>query len=266
MNSFADKVSFFSGHSGIGINEALIVYSRLTATPAPFCLTLINLDSLEETMLQEQADGHLLSLLSSREKELFSGFAYPKRRREWLGGRLAAKYAVFQLLQREGTPETLSALSIMPNSNGSPRISNSFPTRDELPALSISHSGRFAVAMAAAAESCGIDIQKVSAQTVRVADRFCEPDELQILREHAPLLNEKEQMTLLWSAKEALKKALLHDQPVIFQGVALQSVALGRHFTLRLHFPGDLGQPAVITALMFEECVLAYTLVHARHA
>lgn len=264
MNSSAHGGSFFT--SLFEIPETTEIYARLFSLPVPFCLTLINLDRLEQALEHEMVEDHLLALLSSEEKKLFSGFAYPKRRKEWLGGRLAAKYAVCQLLAVKKTEQILPTLSILPTESGSPRLTGTGFSRDQLPALSISHSGRFAVALAAAAESCGVDIQKISPQTQRVADRFCEPHELQLLRDCAPLLDEKERLTLLWSAKEALKKALLHDQPVIFQGVALQSVAVNRYFTLHLRFPGDLGQPAEVTALMLEDCVLAYTLVPSCHA
>ena len=75
-----------------------------------------------------------------------------------------------------------------------------------------------------------------------------------------------QRLTLLWSAKEALKKALLHDQPVIFQGVVLRSLDMDQYFTLHLDFPGDQNCPAVITALKLEDCILAYTAGNSCHA
>jgi 4'-phosphopantetheinyl transferase EntD len=264
MNTIATIESFLPPSSVIkGVGQ---IYSRTGSTPVPFNITLVKLDDLEKSLQDEHSFEYLLSLLSSGENELFSTFTYPKRKREWLGGRLAAKVAVLTLLQIKSTSEMLTTLTILPTENGSPRLSSSLHAPDQLPVLSISHSDRFAVAMAVKAESCGIDIQKISEKTVRVVDRFCEPGELQLLQDRAPKLNEKERLTLLWSAKEALKKALLHDQPIIFQGVALQSLAANQYFTLHLQFPGDRDHPAEVTAVMLEDCMLAYTIVTSRHA
>ncbi len=241
-------------------------YSHIGSTPVVFNITLVNLNDLEKALQDEHSFHYLLSLLSSDENELFSTFTYPKRRREWLGGRLAGKSAVLKLLQIKSTPEMLKTLTILPTENGSPRLSSSIHAPDQLPSLSISHSDRFAVAMASKAESCGIDIQKISKKTERVVDRFCEPGELQLLKDRIPQLKAQERLTLLWSAKEALKKALLYDQPVIFQGVTLKSIDADQYFTLHLQFPGDRNRPAKVTVVMLEDCMLAYTIVTSCYA
>ena len=264
MNNIASIESLFTVVTDI--QEAGKIYSHSETVPLQFCQTLVKLDDLEEALQNEHTYRYLISLLSLEEKKLFSIFTYPKRRREWLGGRLAAKSAVLQLLQIDSTIKSLPELSILPKENGSPQLSSSLFDEDKLPALSISHSNRFAVAMATKATSCGIDIQKISEKTERVADRFSEPDELLLLQNHTPLLNTQERLTLLWSAKEALKKALLHDQPVIFQGVVLHSMNVNQHYTLHLHFPNDLNRPAEVTAMLLEDCVLAYTTAKACHA
>jgi len=242
------------------------IYSRLGSAPVQFCQTLVNLNDLEKALQSEHTYHSVVSLLSPEEKKLFATFSYPKRRREWLGGRLAAKSAVLQLLRINNTTEILSELTILLTENGSPQLIGTHLTGDKPPALSISHSDRFAVAMAVKAETCGIDIQKISEKTERVADRFSEEKELLLLRDHTSMLNEKERLTLLWSAKEALKKALLHDQPVIFQGVVLQSLDVDKYFTLHLHFPGDQNFPAEIIAVKLEDCMLAYTVGNSCHA
>ena len=264
MSSIASIKFFFTEISEI--QGAGKVYSRLGSTPVQFCQTLVNLDDLEKALQSKHTHRHLVSLLSPEEKKLFATFTYPKRKREWLGGRLAAKSAVLELLHINNTTETLPELSIMPTENGSPRLTSSTLAGDKLPSLSISHSDRFAVAMAAKAETCGIDIQKISDKTERVADRFSEEKELLLLRSRIPWLKEKERLTLLWSAKEAVKKGLLHDQPVIFQGVVLQSLNVNQYFTLHLHFPGNRNCPANITAVKLEDCMLAYTVGNSCHA
>ena len=264
MISIASIESFFTVVTDI--QEAGKIYSHSGTVPMQFCQTLVKLDDLEEALQDEHTYRYLISLLSPEEKTLFSTFTYPKRRREWLGGRLAAKSAVLQFLQIDCTIKSLSELSILPTENGAPQLSSTIFDEDKLPSLSISHSNRFAVAMATKAKSCGIDIQKISEKTERVADRFSEPGELLLLHDHTPLLNTQERLTLLWSAKEALKKALLHDQPVIFKGVVLHSMNVNQYFTLHLHFPGDLNRPAEVTAIMLEDSILAYTITKTCHA
>ena len=77
----------------------------------------------------------------------------------------------------------MPALSVLPAPNGAPLLScPSLPTWS-LPAVSISHSDRYVVALAAQARACGIDLQKTTPQTVRVADRFAEPAEVRLLRQ-----------------------------------------------------------------------------------
>jgi len=243
-----------------------IVHARTGSIPAPFCMTLVDLTELEQLMEQKDAAHELWILLSPEENKLFSSFTYPKRKREWLGGRIAAKYAVLQLLQITPEPETIPVVSILPAADGSPHIAAPLPIPGEPPALSISHSDRYAVGIAAQTKACGIDIQKITEKTVRVANRFCEEKELQLLQDRVPLLSLTERLTLLWSAKEALKKAMLNDQPVIFHGVVLESLEWAGNYSLCLHYPGDQGCPAVVSAIRLGDCFLSHILVTPVHA
>ena len=61
--------------------------------------------------------------------------------------------------------------------------------------------------MAVAASTwCGIDIQADSASLVRVKDRFCSREEEDLLGHHLKKLQLSDHLTLLWAAKEAVKK------------------------------------------------------------
>jgi 4'-phosphopantetheinyl transferase EntD len=59
---------------------------------------------------------------------------------------------------------------------------------------------------------CGLDVQQLSAAAVRVRDRFSSQAEYDILTRLLPL-PEREWLTLLWSAKEALRK-MVSCQPL----------------------------------------------------
>jgi phosphopantetheinyl transferase len=234
---------------------------RFTRSPAesPASLALLDLTVLAESMAARQEGQSPSSLLSPAEQARYAGFTYPKRQREWLGGRLTCKFAVLHLAAPPAKI-TMPALSVLPAPNGAPLLSCPSLPNWSLPAVSISHSDRYVVAMAAQTWACGIDLQKTTPQTVRVADRFAEPAEVRLLQESVPELDETQRLTLLWAAKEAVKKGLLRDQPTVFQGVVLQSLSCTHSLALRLRYPGDLGRPATITAVALDDYFLAYTM------
>lgn len=220
---------------------------------------------LTDVAAGQGTDDIAADLLSEDEKKILAGFNYPKRRREWLGGRLTAKVAVLNALHLPCRPEDIAAVSILPKPDGSPQPGGPLLSGKTGVSLSISHSDRYAMAMASADGRCGIDIQRLSDKTVRVADRFSVAKERELLRTAYDWQSPQQYLTMLWSAKEALKKAMLPDQPVIFQGVVLQAVTVDAACTLYLDFPGA-HQPAPVTVLFMEEFVLAYTLLSENHA
>jgi 4'-phosphopantetheinyl transferase EntD len=259
MKSAVTIPTFFSlpvQHAG-----PIAIYLHTGTTPVPFTIVLVNLDELEAALQASDRRLQTLSFLSRKESELFRTFKYVKRQKEWLGGRLAAKHAVSNLMGIGSTSEAMQQFSVLPAGSGAPMIVDSSFPDNALPAISISHSDRFGVAMAAQGETCGIDIQKITEKTQRVADRFCTGDERKLLDKNVPFLNTGERLTLLWSAKEAVKKAMLHDQPAIFKGVTLLSLITDQHSTLHLRFPGGGATPAVVTAVMLEDCFLAHTVM-----
>lgn len=264
MKSISPITDYFSSYASLR-GDTFLFLRQGDDDPARFCICLVDLRDLEQRFNDARLSDHLLSHLSSREKEFFNSFRFAKRKREWLGGRLTAKYATFMLLELAVSMELFADVSILPGKNGSPVFSSSLIPANRLPSLSISHSGNFAVAIAAASKSCGIDIQQVSDKTRRVADRFCAPHEEAYLKEHLPQLKEAEQLTLLWSAKEAVKKSLLHDQPHIFQGVVLQSLKPGQLLSLHLQLP-DVQDGADIIAFQLEDYMLSYTIAGTSNA
>lgn len=263
MNNLASVESFFDDCFGMG--DDVRIHCRLGAFPAGFCLALVRLNEVEQA-LQRDEEAFVAAFLSPEERELFAAYSYSKRRREWLGGRLAAKAAVAQLLEINGDPAAMAALSILPSENGSPRLETFSVNAAERPALSISHSGDYGAAMAVAAGTCGIDIQKILAKTERLADRFSEEREVRLLQDSLGRLREEERLTLLWSAKEALKKALRADQPVIFQGIVLQSLEADQYATLRFRCPDEQDCPAEVIGVQFGEYMFAYAIGEIKHA
>lgn len=230
--------------------------ARLEEPTASFAL--IDLSALATCLAAPDGEKDLGALLSPAEQEHLAALSFPKRRREWLGGRLAGKAAALRLAQPP-VPVTLAMLSIPSAASGAPLLTCPSLPAWQLPALSLTHSDRHAVALAAWTCGCGVDLQNVTPQILRVADRFSETAERQRLREALPRMEETERLTLLWTAKEALKKALLSDQPAVFQGVTLEAVREGSTSVLFLRYPGDRGNAASVIVHALEDHFLAYT-------
>ncbi len=141
--------------------------------------------------------------LCAGELARWQGFSLPKRRLEWLGGRIAAKDAAMRLrglavCEREWRHWQLAA-----DPSGRPRLAGGAAP---LPEISISHSGGWATAMAASSH-CGIDIQQRLETVVRVKSRFCLAGEAERLAASLGGVAEGARLTLLWAAKEAIRKA-----------------------------------------------------------
>lgn len=140
--------------------------------------------------------------LTSEEHRLFERFTAAKRRSEWLGGRVAAKIAIARLLARP-LPTVRKRVAVLARSDGKPEV------RTELVAgleLSVSHSGGLAAALASFFP-CGLDIQMLTMVVLKVQDRFSTVAERTLLADLLPV-PAAVRLALLWSAKEALRKAI----------------------------------------------------------
>ncbi len=247
----------------IQLTGGLTVRTTEPAAGVRFCMALMDLTGLDQ--LTGKADYQSVApLLSTRELEFLSTLSYAKRRREWLGGRLCAKVCVRTLAT--GRPPEPAGISILASPDGVPVLHG--PAAGENLALSISHSRSRAVALATRAVSCGIDIQKITGQPLRVVDRFADKAERKLLRDRPVQMNEAARLTLLWSAKEAVKKSLLSDQPVIFQGIRLESLQEHEQsgcMTLRCRCEHER-RISRVTATVLGEYVLAWTMAEGDHA
>ena len=213
------------------------VYSNL---PVRLCqkkeqaLSLVDLHLIEQALKQDETS-FLPQVLSQAEQCYFQRFKYIKRKKEWLGGRIAGKAALLALADTAApnVRNIMRNMTILPNKHGRPMIK-------ELPAclstqasqasditISISHSDGFATALArkksATHPSCGVDIQEISSKLAGLTSHFATDAELQLLSEQTDCA-EDTRLTMLWTVKEALKKSLLHDQSVIFSATELQEI------------------------------------------
>ena len=144
--------------------------------------------------------------LTLEEKERFFSFSRFSRRVEWLSGRIAAKHAINSLCFEDGLRQKRwNQYQIGIEKSGRPYVIPKL-----LGDISISHSGSIAVAMATTEARCGIDIQKISEKIIRVQSRFAMDGEVSLCQLYAKRCNVDllKFLTLLWSAKEALRKGI----------------------------------------------------------
>ncbi|MCI5142458.1 MAG: 4'-phosphopantetheinyl transferase superfamily protein [Candidatus Electrothrix sp. ATG1] len=192
-------------------------------------LSLVALDQIEQA-IQLNATSLLQCVLSPAEQGYFQRFQYMKRKKEWLGGRIAAKAAMLTF-SRASDNQKLNSITILPNKHGRPiaeKVPACLSAQGSELIISLSHSDCFAVGLARLTRkgaSCGVDLQKISTKLAGLTSHFATDEELQLLAKQADC-DEDIRLTMLWTAKEALKKALLHDQSVIFSATELQEIAL----------------------------------------
>lgn len=222
-------------------------------------IALLDLTRLQSLLVQDQGLEFVSSLLSSAEARLFSGFAYPKRRLEWLGGRLAAKHCLSRhLAAGSATAAWYGDYSLLPDEHGCARL-DTLPGPQPGPAISISHSRDYAAALVSATSGCGIDIQHKTAQLARVQERFTSETELsQLERIPDPLTR----LGMIWAAKEAVKKSLLFDQATFFGTISLTEFTdepKEAIWTARCRVAGPSATTAVIRIAEFGDYLIACT-------
>jgi len=205
-------------------------------------------------MLQALLDTNRLApgaFLTPAELTIFSGFTFPKRRREWLGGRLAAKAAA---MAWDGQPVTTTGLAgwrVSSAPDGRPGLARvkALPGAARLE-LSISHSHGQAAALVMAARPCGLDLQKITDTVIRVRERFCSEAESDLLRHPGTGLGDRDELrlTLLWAAKEALRKGRGGVPLLAFLATRLTGVErLGQHaWCFRLELAEAREYPVIV--------------------
>jgi len=154
----------------------------------------------------DQAALEVKGFLSPAELQKYSTFRFPKRRDEWLLGRWTSKTLVHSLPAYQHY--SLDQIVIHNAPDGAPYIQ--LPDR-ATPAecLSISHSGNLAVcALSPGLDmQVGADLEKVEVRTETFIMDYFTPSERQLVNTY-PADTRALIVTLIWSAKESMLKAL----------------------------------------------------------
>jgi 4'-phosphopantetheinyl transferase EntD len=153
-----------------------------------------------------------IGFLRPDELRQWQSFASDKRKREWLGGRLCA-YGCARRLARLWQDEKPAMNDFQVRDwwlanaeDGRPCWQGNIPEALWKTHISISHGGGYALAVMARLP-VGVDVQPCQAKVERVAAQFANRQEENILTRLAPAEDRPTRLTLLWSAKESVRKA-----------------------------------------------------------
>ncbi len=170
--------------------------------------TMLDIEDVARDLTDKDDTSPIKDWLSSSELAKLNSFKMQKRKNEWLTGRLCAKIAADDFIALQNRKARDKNQIIIQNApSGRPYIT--LPQAHQLKDgwdLSISHSGRYAVAVTADAD-CGIDIQERRQTLFRVKERFCLDREETLLQSQISGEDELAPLTLLWAAKESIRKA-----------------------------------------------------------
>ncbi len=203
----------------------------------PVC---IDLQSLSRILDRGNRTEPLMEWLSDSEKQRYHSFRFQKRKVEWLGGRLCAKLALKNYIKKFHLLQTIplsSELIIGSLENGRPFFNNNrLASLIELPDLSISHTSQYGTAMVSKTW-CGVDIQEPRPSLANVKEKYCLASEETLLQ--SILGNNKSSLvplTLLWAAKESLRKALSRYRLFGFLEMACSSIDIVDRHTYLFSF------------------------------
>ena len=178
-----------------------------------------------------------------------------------MGGRLAVKLALMARCYRDGFCRPLPGdLTILPDAQGRPQLTGNLPLSPIH--LSISHSRNYGAALVSREGACGVDIEQIHSRILRIGHRFCDRRERKILTSLPGSTDWMSRLTLLWSAKEAVKKQISGIQPGLFSGIRLltaEPTAGHRCWLLQCSVPGETEALARVQIRIRGRYCLAHT-------
>jgi phosphopantetheinyl transferase len=180
------------------IKQLLGVDDKLVLAHIRISIVKGALESDEEILLKEQ--------LSRSEIDLFYSLKHPKRRLEWLAGRIVAKGAV--RIYRDSNLLPASSIKIERSKNNKPYVViDNEETLSSPPYISISHSSDMSVSVASRVPGVGIDVEEISGSFLKIADEFSTEEEVELVRK-CSMFNRAISLSIIWVIKEASIKAI----------------------------------------------------------
>jgi phosphopantetheinyl transferase len=182
-----------------------IILDTFSSIPCP--PTLLKLLPAASETAPEAIQDKPYRFLHSSELAQLKKYRLPKRRSEYLTGRICTKMAVSDYLHHIlQTPPAMNQMEIKNSAYGHPFVTFHPAASFPLPDISISHSKGYGAAIAAQ-HRCGIDIQSQEKSLIKVKEKYCWEREYHLLSKIIPGKDELQRLSLLWSAKEAIQKS-----------------------------------------------------------
>ena len=151
----------------------------------------------------------LESILTEREKGRLTSFLSPRRKQEWLGGRIAAKWLLGDWLKGHFAIElNPNEIEILNDEEGRPyalfRRDNKLIREATVElCISISHIDGFAIAAFSTSQKVGVDLVQIKGISVEMQHYFLNEEEVKTAQSFGP-----EGPALFWAIKEAYLKAI----------------------------------------------------------
>jgi len=166
-------------------------------------------------------------VLSVAEWARATGFRFAKRRREWIGGRAAAKLALVQVLG-DSSMERARDITVETGPAGEPIVVNGHHNPLAPFGVSIAHAGGLAAAVAfPLARPIGLDLEPIANIDPELAGLACTPRERLLVERYEAGLARTEALLRIWTAKEAAVKLTRTGLGVPLLRVTVQPTAAG---------------------------------------
>lgn len=172
-------------------------------------------EPVAELLESETATPESVGVLGPAEFEKAKSFKIPKRRREWLAARIAAKRLLGWRLQQEGLYLKPRQIEILNREDGSPLIRLYGGTEYAAVSLSLSHSrGTGVAAIARPGHRVGVDLEAIEPRAASFLSVMAHDEEWGDWMDQ-----DLAEQTRLWTLKEAVSKLLLTGFTVGFHDV-----------------------------------------------
>lgn len=165
-----------------------------------FDFALVDMRVLQRMIHQHRFEPYMV--LSEVELTCVERFSFPKKKLQWISGRVAVKTALFKHKVTRGRIMDPCCINLLNGIDRAPYIQQ-FPKLS----ISITHSYPYCIGLVSTTR-VGIDLERLFTPRQAMLDQYYHPHELQELQNKMDLTEFCRQATTYWTRKEAFSKLL----------------------------------------------------------